>query len=644
MSLTLQAGGLREIPELDTTTTHTSTPSDLPSLIGTAVVRLPRHAAIVASTAEGVSIETSANIGRTVFPPMAAVINTTAMKKRSVQVITGATEAEVQRPKHFNWLKPCDAKMRVQEIHGADTPCLGFYCIDPPNQLTCGSCWSFAMTGALGDRARIATNVEIPPLSVTYMLACGNIFQINQDAPNPCGGGQAAQGAALAISEGIPAWLQSDYSWMSKLAASNTAPSSYSQIPDIGQCLGDASAGHGLLIGITDAGHETKQQKSTDQSVKTSSAYFEKHVTIGKPGDKAALGPSPGTYTNSGLPQSSRLNSIKTLHRNPTKVYGKADTFTLLDSYDDVCKAVYERGPVVGQYFVPGDFELGWGDGHRAWQETQGVYVHSLDDHLYETNTEQKGGDSATLDELKDKAAFAFTSNPKNAVTSDKSKVTRPSQLSMGGHAVTIVGFALVDLWTPLKDKVMADKTMRIRPVVGSDYANAHGTSCPVYKVRNSWGASGPFVDDKEGVWMMLAAGDYELATYCQTVRPLTALNRLTGFDKPITVSGQRFGGIVELDYDANHEGSLLSISMQKLKALAGGDCGCSINNPAASGAASALAIRYDKQVAPDIPVCTLGIMTPAGWIFFGLALSILIVALVLVSVEQSRGERFSLA
>ena len=465
----------------------------IPSLIGTDIVRIPGRAPIVASTAEGGTVETSANIGRTIFPPMTAVINTTGVKKRAVQVITGATEQEVQPPKHFNWLKLCDAKTRVKQIHGADTRCLSFYCIDPPNQLTCGSCWSFAMTGALGDRARIATNVEIPPLSVTYMLACGNVVQINAGTPNPCtgtdsgggggnpcAGGQSSQGAALAISEGIPTWLESDYAWMAKLAAAQTPPDSFSQIPDIGQCLG--VQGPGALIGVTDAGHDTVAQQKAEATVETCAAYLAKHVTATAT-SKEKLGPSPGSYKNSGLPLSSKLIHIK-FPANPPRVYGKADTFTLLDEYDDVCKAVYERGPCVGQYFVPADFELGWANGHTAWQETQGVYVHYLDDQLYET----KGVD---LTQLKAKAAFAFTGDVTNAVTGDKSKVTRPSQLSMGGHAVTVVGYALVDLWTPLKDKAQVDNILRIRPAAGTDFANAHGDSCPVYKVRNSWGASG---------------------------------------------------------------------------------------------------------------------------------------------------------
>jgi len=604
-------------------------------LTSTAVVRLGGHAPIVVgSTAAGSeSTESSASIGRTLFPPAAATIVTTGVPRRPAVIGTAANAAPAAAPPpSFSWLRLCDARTRVQQLHGADTRCLGWYALNPPNQLTCGSCWSFAVTGALGDRARIATNIELPPLSVTYMLACGNLLQADASPPNPCAGGQAAQGAALAISMGIPCWLQADYAWEADLAARSVEPNSFAQIPEIGKCLGSSA---GVLVGATDTKHDTAAQRAADQSVETSSAEIKRRVKLDP---KAPMGPKPGSYVDSGVPPQSRLLASPAATTAPERVYASANSFTLLDTFADVSRALWERGPCVGQYFVPADFETGWADGHAAWRETGGVYAHSLDLALYSTGAEHRAGAAATLEDFRSKAAFAFTGDAGNPVSSDKSSAKRLSQLSMGGHAVVVVGYAAIDLWTAPKDPALAAVAVRIRPT-------ANPTSgCPVYKVRNSWGASGPFVDGLEGVWMMLAAGDYDVSApgAAGAAPPTTkhTLGKWTAFDQPISISDQRFGGVVELDYDAAHGGTgeSLAAAMRKFKQLAAapGDCGCSVDSappqPAVGAAATSVSVSREHTRCPRPPV-----MTPAGWIFMALALALLIVGIVMLVVDRRR-------
>jgi hypothetical protein len=668
---------------------------------------------IVRTTAAGPVEHPADAVGRTVIPPCSA--NTVTIAKPPTLEI-GATAAAVDIPTHFNWLTISDAQKRIKELHG-DKRMLPWYALDPPNQLQCGSCWSFSSTGALGDRLRIATNVELPPLSVTYTLACGNIGQV-QAGGGPCLGGQIAYGAALAMTKGIPGWLAADYAPFSKAGAEQLQ---FSDIGPVGRCL----ASQGVIIGITEDSEETEKQKLEQQAATNTIEADMKAIAAADP-PKDLAPPGTPSYEYSGLPAAATLTAKggagQLAHATP-------GVFTLLQDFGAVREAVYLRGPVMAQYFVPGDFVTGWPKQHLAWAETQHVYVHSLELDLY-------GNDPSDLATARSSASSYFTNDPKNVIRAlcppDCGEVTaeadcrlpgcqwsggkcqctaaawpdgtckaggaagqcqtykralcppgvcrfdqtckcnglraqdvlRHQYLCVGGHAVVIVGYAVVDLWTPL-DGDAAKTTYRIRPFAGTPYREKYGGGCVAYKVRNSWAATGPAVDGKQGLWLMLAGGEYEVLAPGQAqahgaaTTTLTApgtcqalsLNTMPGFDVPVMVGGTAqtdgtsFGGVAEVLPDVSKVGAAITLakSMDKLERLQRAAAKAAAADPddgpqCACGAAVQAVAPLDPA-APPVPT---RFMTPAGWIFFALAMTLLIIALVMACIATGKRRRQS--
>jgi hypothetical protein len=637
-------------------------------LIGESVTILPHKATLVGASATGESELSYANVGTTMFPPMNALIDTTSMKYKPTAATVGAVLAEPpDPPKHFNWLKNADFTQRVKAKHGASARVLDWYAIDPPNQLTCGSCWAFASSGALGDRLRFESNKEVPPLSVSYTLSCGGVTE-QKAGGNPCGGGQVTDGAALALTKGIPGWLAADYSWAARAFKENQQVSDFFSLGPVGSCLG--GSGGPALVGVTADGPETADQKAAEKQAAIDLSQGELYIDQHFKQPAASQGKS--TYQFSGLPPASHSLQAGAADQTvqaapPALTFAKKDSFFMLQDFGAVIEAVYERGPVMAQFMVPADFMGGWHLGHQAWAETQGVYAHSLDLPLYGTAASR----AQDLASFKSSAAAIFTGDADNGLSTDKSSATNPAQLSMGGHAVVVVGYAIVDLWgagqgqpaphaptcmpkppkaaapcvprnaalaagaavtTPTGgagDGVGASRQLRLKPSPGTPFQEAYGTGTPVFKVRNSWGSTGPTVDDTQGVWMMVVSGKYDVYRGSTVVREGVVVSRFTGFDNPFFIQGQRFGGIVEFDVDMSHALGATSMvaavtKLQKFKESA--DCGCAV----AAGAAAAM--------APACPVPRF--MTPAGWVFFGLTLAILIVALVLSCISTIRPGR----
>lgn len=635
-------------------------------LIGESVTILPSASTLVGATASGETTMSIENVGRTIFPPMTALIETTSMKHRPSAAVVGATAAaEAEPPRHFNWLKRSDFTKRVKQRHGANARVLDWYAIDPPNQLTCGSCWAFSSSGALGDRARFESNREVPPLSATYTLSCGGVTE-QKAAGSPCGGGQVIDGAALALQKGIPGWLEADYHWAEKAFKAQSEVTDFSALGPVGQCLGGGDAGP-ALVGVTADGAETQDQKKVEKEaaidLQKSEKYIEQHFTTPLPT------PGKPSYDFSGLPGASHQlqGAAQAGGGAAGRTFAKRNSFFLLQDYGAVCDAVYRRGPAMAQYMVPADFMGGWHLGHQAWAETRGVYAHSLDIPLYGTAASR----TRDLQTFKKSAAARFTGDANNGISADKASATDPAQLSMGGHAVVVVGYAVVDLWggggsagglatpphgppepggigsnddshgaavtTPSGtggDAGGASRLLQIRPSQGSPFQQEHGTGTPVYIVRNSWNNTGPIVDDKQGLWMMVATGKYDVYRNGQPLKQGVWLNRFTGFDVPFHLQGKRFGGIVEIDVDMDRAGGVALASttaaVDKLNRFKAGDgqCACA----AGAAVAGAAAPPAPPATCPPPPI-----MTASGWIFFALALAILIVALVLACISANR-------
>lgn len=627
-------------------------------LVGRSVTVFPETAVLVGTTSAGGAHFAPENIGVTYFPPMTARIGSGAIPVRgSVGAALGATGAPAARvPASFNWMKPADCAARVREKHGASAPVLPWYVLDAPNQLQCGSCWAFSASGVLGDRERFERNAETPPLSVSFTLACGAV-SVTEGAggggANPCGGGQVSDAVALATTLGIPGWLSDDYSWANTgHAPSEGGGGSFGDLGAIGQCLQRAT-----VVGVTASRKQTPDQaraeREAEQSVSAASDYIRQHA---HPRSSA-----PGTaasYEFSGLPADAhgvRAATASKVPAVPVPTFARADSFYLLQDFAAVQAAVYQRGPVVGMYFVPGDFMTGWKLGTQAWRETCGVYAHSLDVPLYGTADSR----ATEVRQLLPSAAGRFTGDPQNAIAplppsgppggprgivtgaavaavatgaATGGPLSSPAQLSMGGHAVAVVGYALLDLWgagagtpPPLQLSATAAATaLRIRPTEGSEFAQLYGTASPVYTVRNSWAAQGPVVDGKAGVWQMLASGRYDVWAGTKVVATDVALGRNTGFDEPVLLPGpnQRFGGILEFDVDLAHSPTpTAGIRMAALQANP--DCGCAVGAVVAPG--------------PDRSGACPASMTAAGWCFFALTLALLTLAVVLAGLSAGR-------
>ncbi len=657
--------------------------------IGESVTVLPGAATLVGATATGETAPSVENVGRTMFPPMTALIETTSMKLRAPSAVVGVSAgAGPAWPTHFNWLKKADFTRRVKERHGASARVLDWYAIDPPNQLTCGSCWAFSSSGALGDRQRFESNREVPPLSATYTLSCGGVTEETAGG-SPCGGGQVIDGAALALTKGIPGWLAADYSWAETAFKRMVEVQDFSALGSVGSCLGKPEAAP-ALVGVTVDGPETADQKKAEEvaarNLEKSEQYIRAHFSQPPATDAKT------TYQFSGLPKESygiqaaaAAGGAAPTGPAPTGLtFAKPDTFFLLQDFGAVCEAVYKRGPAMAQYMVPADFMGGWHNGHQAWGETRGVYAHSLELPLYGTVASRK----RDLASFKKSAAALFTGDPTNGISTDKDSATEPAQLSMGGHAVVVVGYAVVDLWgagsgaagtgaagtraaappphgaAPIGgaaasasgaavttpggaggDADGASRLLQIRPSKGTPFASEHGTGTPVYIVRNSWNNTGPIVDDKQGVWMMVASGQYDVYRNGQMLKESVHLNRSTGFDQPFRIGSKRFGGIVEIDVDMDRAGANNSMvsavdKLEKFRAKSG-DCGCRVPGAAPGTAPEAAPEAAGAAaMAPPASCPPQKLMTASGWVFFALALAILIVALVLSCISANRRPR----
>ena len=81
--------------------------------------------------------------------------------------------SDVKIPEKFNWK---DDEEKGQLI------------TRPPNQMLCGSCWAFAMAGAISDNFVVTGLVDyIPNISATSFLICPNGGQLGCNGGNPAG-------------------------------------------------------------------------------------------------------------------------------------------------------------------------------------------------------------------------------------------------------------------------------------------------------------------------------------------------------------------------------------------------------------------------------------------------------------------------
>jgi hypothetical protein len=154
--------------------------------------------------------------GITFIPPMNC--NPTIVSPPvTARMATMFSAAARQLPDYFNWADHENvAKSKGWGLR--DVEKLGAYTQDPPNQLSCGSCWAVSSASSLSDRIAIQTQGKNPVLSATMALGCvGDVdgAQLSSNGTNGCNGGFPSAAAALFLQSGTVSEACSDYAWCS---------------------------------------------------------------------------------------------------------------------------------------------------------------------------------------------------------------------------------------------------------------------------------------------------------------------------------------------------------------------------------------------------------------------------------------------
>jgi hypothetical protein len=173
-------------------------------------------------------IKTLGRIGLNWIPPLNADIRVLAPVVRQLQLPRYTTAAA---PANFSWSNGEDIANRfecsVQDLALAE------YTVDPPDQGACGSCWAVSTAGVHTDRHRIFTQIAVPPLSSTYILACSKGRSLG------CNGGYATEAANFSCGTGLVPEQCYPYDW-----CAGSAQCRNSMIPDC-QSSGCSSDGSG---------------------------------------------------------------------------------------------------------------------------------------------------------------------------------------------------------------------------------------------------------------------------------------------------------------------------------------------------------------------------------------------------------------
>ena len=147
-------------------------------------------------------LEYIGRIGIDWIPPLNALIRMVGIPVTQASEISKTTS--LPAPSQFTWDLLDDVKNRFQ----CNTLPLNSYVRGAPDQGSCGSCWAFAGAGMLGDRWRVWSHTDVPPLSQTAILSCAK-------PPNgtKCNGGNATADYDVCTRIGIPSEECVPYDW-----------------------------------------------------------------------------------------------------------------------------------------------------------------------------------------------------------------------------------------------------------------------------------------------------------------------------------------------------------------------------------------------------------------------------------------------
>ena len=375
----------------------------------------PLELAPIADTARSVMSQTLFPnvVGTTILPPLSA--NTKVVRERT----TDEHNAEVATA-HPNdatpGIPPLSWDWRYQQHADMALP---FAILPPANQLNCGSCYAFAVSAVLRDRASIIHKRVIPVLSVTELVVIDESASDEIKANlKGCDGGTPYWAAMYASERGLGQWVEQDYKWAidASLDASGHAVSTPVDMPESAYSL--YNSGYPLASAVTAGTYGGECFRGLGHRA----AGVNSNII----GFDAVWTPySPQRY-NKEFRVFVDPNSVKQL---PT---------TSLSRHQQLHQVLLEisrHGPLVSTFLVPGDFTHAWvlgGDSVMWWPETNGVYMHCIS-HKFYTNSQPPRNIVGTWSE---------SGEMQTGVTQPGK--TPPNRCITGAHAVRVVGYVNV--------------------------------------------------------------------------------------------------------------------------------------------------------------------------------------------------------
>lgn len=372
-------------------------------------------------------------IGVTYLPPMTLGMINTAPQKR-----TGLLTA-IRLPSSFSWNNIADVKSRANDLK-IPTEFVSQLILTPQNQYQCGSCYSFATTTSLSDRAAIAGYTDEtgkithknPQLDPTYLLSYTQYSQLtypvsdcdgtNGFCGNGCNGGLIAQ---------------------TLMAMSNSGTKTDSYFKEFTGGVNGSCWNYNWCSGNTTCNPIDMNTDCTtfskDKCVLTSGCYLDND---GKCQNAKDTGITPDQL-NCAIPHY-KSNVCNNSKATPMLVKVKAGSVTSFEgdsAIETMKEDIYNNGPLPIGYMVYNDFMLG--DMQKGnplmWSSTKNIYIH------------RAGSDSSIYS--------CDGGTPGNGTCSGQE----------GGHAVVIVGWGIEPQIT------MPDNKQVLKDV---EY----------WIVRNSWG------------------------------------------------------------------------------------------------------------------------------------------------------------
>lgn len=349
-----------------------------------------------------------------------------------VPKLTAAGISASSLPATFNW---CNAEHVQQYMNKLNHPLAkkfdpSWIC-KPPNQSTCGSCWAVSSTTAHTDRITIATLQPCPLLSFVATASCAT-HEIKGDG---CQGGFPSDAGCYFEQIGavpMSCWNYDTFCPLSGHAECSTLKAPY-------MCCDDK-----------------KQQKAT---VETPNILNDEDK--GDPVNCLELAQRIRGCT-SNTPGNPTLCQDKSTIKK--RYFAAKGSTVALSGGDDLQKIVrrmklniYAGGPVVGCYFVYGDFLFPhlFGKDKYGWRHTNNIYCHIpkqspyVEDEFIKSLYDARQNTSSSDYHVVQNAGISFG----NSLDEFKKNVQDYYDSIQGAHAVVVVGWGEGDTkYEPVKN------------------------------------------------------------------------------------------------------------------------------------------------------------------------------------------------